>query len=673
MSEKKKARQTMFVETIKSFLERLEFNDVKGGKEDFKINGIKIDVCGGSENALIIVKCVTSQDLENRSIISMISEIRGNAELIRKGIANHPVYKKYTYIVHVLAAKNVEIRKNDIDFANYGKPRVYIWDDNFIEYYEDLYDKIKKYSKFNLLGEMGVKPLQKNPISVPAFRYTYGRTKMYTFLIDPHDLLEVSYVARREARGERFYQRLIKKDRLNKISRYINDTNNILPNNLIIAFGEPGSKFVRFDVLENSYKGKCTSGIDVSYGILQFPREYRSCWIIDGQHRLYAFADAQRKVYIPVTAFQDLEIEKQCKIFLDINKNQKPVPPDLVWDLNGEMIPSEEDGIISNVVKSLNDGGPLYHKIRIPSKGIRKKENLLKMAGVCISIKKMRLVRQNTLSKTANPFYDPEPSKMVSKLSKGLSDYFTCVKEVLNEDWKLANKGFVLDDGGNSVMIRLFEKIVSRCVDKGEPTKDDYKKYLEPLAELLKNKYSNKEEFKKIKLNTASEGGKDELLREFVMYIKNKTNDPLFGGIMETQAIREIKRLESRLKELVKIVLSKEAGENWFEDKIPDDIKGKAKKRTAEKGLDTAKAYQQMTFGDAIQIIKNYRSLFYPIFTRGSHGFHGSADLEAAFTIISSVRTEETHPDSGDKKLYDEDLFKIYLDKINRCIDPIIS
>ncbi|MEM2945290.1 MAG: DGQHR domain-containing protein [Thermoproteota archaeon] len=522
---------------------------------------------------------------------------------------------------------------------------------------------------------MGVKPLQKNPISVPAFRYTYGKAKMYTFLMDPHDLLEVSYVARREARGERFYQRLIKKERLAKIARYINDTSNILPNNLIIAFGDPQSKFVRFDVLEKSHEGKCTSGTEVSYGILQFPREYRSCWIIDGQHRLYAFADVQRKVYIPVTAFQDLEIEKQCKIFLDINKTQKPVPPDLVWDLNGEMIPSEEDGIISNVVKSLNEAGPLYHKIRIPSKGIRKRENLLKMAGVCISIKKMRLVRQNTLSKTANPFYDPDPSKMVKKLSGGLSNYFACVKEILAEDWKLENKGFVLDDGGNSVMIRLFEKIVSRCVEKGEPTKDDYKKYLEPLAELLKMKYSNREEFRKMKLSTASEGGKDELLREFVIYIRNETNDPSFGGAIESQTIREIKRLESKLKELVRIVLSKEFGENWFEsERIPGEIRGKAIKHATARGIDRNKAYQQMTFGETIQIIRSNQRLFYPIFTRGSYGFYGPSDLEGALSFLSSVRVDETHSDTGlERKMHDEALLKIYLEKINRCIDQVIS
>ena len=26
------------------------------------------------------------------------------------------------------------------------------------------------------------------------------------------------------------------------------------------------------------------------YGLLAFPRDYGCCWVVDGQHRLYAFA-----------------------------------------------------------------------------------------------------------------------------------------------------------------------------------------------------------------------------------------------------------------------------------------------------------------------------------------------------------------------------------------------
>ncbi|MEM2945291.1 MAG: hypothetical protein QXI87_02975 [Thermoproteota archaeon] len=70
---------------IESFLEKLEFNDVKGAKEDFEINGIKIDVCGGYENALIIVKCATREDLGNRTVINMISEIRGKCRVNKEG------------------------------------------------------------------------------------------------------------------------------------------------------------------------------------------------------------------------------------------------------------------------------------------------------------------------------------------------------------------------------------------------------------------------------------------------------------------------------------------------------------------------------------------------------------------------------------------------------------
>ena len=68
---------------------------------------------------------------------------------------------------------------------------------------------------------------------------------------------------------------------------------------------------------------------------------------------------------MPVVAFQDLPIEDQCRIFLDINKYQKPVPPDLVWDLNGVMLKPEEEGIISNTVKQMNADGPLRFMVYI--------------------------------------------------------------------------------------------------------------------------------------------------------------------------------------------------------------------------------------------------------------------------------------------------------------------
>jgi DNA sulfur modification protein DndB len=675
MAESKKKRAIQFEETIKSFMEKLEFADVEGAKDTFLINGIQVDVCGGHENTLLVVECTMRQELGRKSIREKIKELRGVAPSLEKGFKRHPTYKKYKFIRYILATRNIDIRREDIEFANAEIPRIYIWDDNFIAYYDDLYNKIKSYAKFNLLGEIGVRPSQQNIISVPAFLSAFGKIKMYTFMIDPRDLLEVSYVARRETKNERFYQRIVRKERLVKIAKYINE-GNILPNNLIISFGEYVSKFIKFHILQKDYVGKCTSGLGISYGILEFPRDYRSCWIIDGQHRLYAFVNSEKSFYMPVTAFENLGIEKQCKIFLDINKNQKPVPPDLVWDLNGDMIPSEEDGMISNVVKLLNNSGPLYHKIYIPSKGIKMKGNLLRMAGICLSIKRTKLAKENTQSKTANPFYSSEPEKTVKNLHNALSNYFTCVQKLMPEDWRLENKGFVLDDGGNSVMIRLFEKIINRCVMKGTiPNEEEYIKYLKPLANLFFQQYKTAEDLKKLKLRITSEGGKDELLKEFIVYIKQETGDNLFGGEIESITTTKLKELERKFKELIRVVLSKDEGDNWFKKKIPQDIYNRALRNMKKHGeKDTQKLYLQIILGECFTIMRKYKSQFYPLFKKGEYGFGSDAEIEGAFDLISRVRgTQLVHDVGVKKKTHDDQLFEIYIDKFNRLIEPIIS
>jgi DNA sulfur modification protein DndB len=668
-----KKNATRFEEEIKQFLKKLEFEDVDGAKDTFQINGIQVDACGGHEDTLLIIECTRRSQLGKKSIRDKIKEFRGVVENLEKGFKSHPLYKKYQFYKYVIATNNIDIRKEDILFANSANPNIYLWDDNFVSYYESLFDKIHKYAKFNLLGEMRIRPTIQNHISVPAFLVNYGDIKAYNFLINPHDLLEVAYVARRETKNERFYQRIIKKDRLTEISQYVND-NNILPNNLILAFGDDLKPFIKFHIHEKSYAGKCTSGVGISYGILEFPRDYRSCWIIDGQHRLYSFVNVNKILNLPILAFENLSIEKQCKIFLDINKNQKPVPSDLVWDLNGDMIPSEEDGIISNLVKKLNDDfGPLFYKIFIPSKGIKQKRHLLKISSICIVIKKMKLTKQITNSKTQNPYHDPKPEQLIKNLHSGLSIYFKCVEDVFSDNWKLEEKGFVLTDGGIAVVIRIFEKIVSRNVAKGKPTDEEFKKYLYPLADLFKKQYSTDDKLKKLRLSITSEGGKEEILKEFILYIRQATGDKLFGGDLESDQGKKIKDLESKLKELIRIVLSKDEKGDWFKKYASQDIFKKAMSNMEKRGeQDPSNAYKQIIFGECIAIMRTNKEKFYSIFKTGEHGFGSDMELEGAFNFLSRIRTHEVHDIGSNKKVYDDELFEIYLEKIQICISKFL-
>lgn len=674
-------RASRFEEEVKSFLEDLSFSDVGGANDDFRIGGVRVDACAGhDDNTLIIVACTMSQDLKRKTLREKIKEFRETTSSIEKGIKKHELYKKYKSYKYILATKNIQTRKEDIDFANDANPRIYIIDDNCLKYYRDLHSKIKDYAKYNLLGELNVKPAIKSSFSIPAFLTKFGKNiKMYSFLANPRDLLEFSYVARRERKNERYYQRIIQKDKLNKITKHI-DGGNILPNNIIVAFDEFLTKFVKFNEIYKDFKGACTalSGHSVSYGILEFPRSYRSCWIIDGQHRLYSFVKSKEVLgyNLPVVAFQNLDLEKQCRIFLDINKNQKPVPPDLVWDLNGDMIPSQEEGVISNVVKELNESKSLLHyKIYIPHKGIKKKQDFLNMAGICLSIKKSGLARQNTSSKIQNKLYDSNDyRKTISNLTKVLVEYFNIVEKLFPKDIAQGKKGFVLDNGGNSLMIRLLEKIVSYCTLSGKkkPGESDYLKYLKPARDSVDRISQDEGEgLVKLKKRLSSEGGRDDVLKEFIADIKSATGDFSFGGTEESSTSKRLRNLEGRLKDLICVVLTKEKGVDWFEKAVSKDIYGKARSRMKKYGEeDKNKAYLHIMLGECANIIRNNKSIFYPLFTKVDCGWGKDSEFEGALDLILRIRiTKSAHSVGVDSKTHDEKLFNIHMDKMNSCLN----
>ena len=96
-------------------------------------------------------------------------------------------------------------------------------------------------------------------------------------------------------------------------------------------------------------------------------------------------------------------------MFLDINENQKPVSPDLVWDLRGTLTPKEPKGIISRIVKEL-DVIPYYH--------------LLQLRIVCSLVLKIlacylnfyqSLIPHQTFLKIR---LDPQPTKAANKTAK---------------------------------------------------------------------------------------------------------------------------------------------------------------------------------------------------------------------------------------------------------------
>ena len=122
-----------FESYVIGFLKRMGFADIKGGS-DFQIGNIQLDACGGHEDTLIVIECRSAGKKTIRPIRKDILEIRGRMSTIVKGKKQIPVYSRYRNCKLVLATKNIEFGEADRKFASEETPKVYIWDESFLEY-----------------------------------------------------------------------------------------------------------------------------------------------------------------------------------------------------------------------------------------------------------------------------------------------------------------------------------------------------------------------------------------------------------------------------------------------------------------------------------------------------------------------------------------------------------
>jgi hypothetical protein len=267
----------------------------------------------------------------------------------------------------------------------------------------------------------------------------------------------------------------------------------------------------------------------------------------------------------------------------------------------------------------------------------------------------------------------PKSENIVKTLSRSLNEYFLVVKDLLKKDWEKQGKGFLLDDGGMSVMLRLFEKTVSYFVLKNRkkqaPNENEYRKYLKPIANLFEKNYTNEEDLKSLKRELSSEAGKEAVLKKFLLCIRNETGEDIVPNDLIDLKAQEVMKLERKLKELIKVVLVNQYKDDWYKV-IPPEIWGRAKKRQLKhNGDDLNKTHLHIIFGECLHIMRSNKKFFYPIFKKES-GFGSDIEFEGAFDTLSRIKSTQMSHDVGIvMKKNDNELFRIYMDKINSCID----
>jgi len=303
-----------------------------------------------------------------------------------------------------------------------------------------------------------------------AIEIKQGGFKFYIFSIHSKDLLKIAYTSPRTKDRKRGVQRGLDKKRLEEIGKYYQseDGPGILPNSIIVSLSK--------DAYFKDEK-------------LHIPiRESGEAFVLDGQHRLFAFLPEYargRSMNLAVSAFIDLEDEMKAYIFRTINMTQRKINPSLVYDLI-PMLRKDwvtfEDLRAKTFLEYLNstDTSPWYDGIDV----LGGRERPITQASF--------ITRLKTLFKKGNVFENREDNEFYEEAIQIdlLVEYFRAIKEVFPKAWN--NKNYILcKNTGFATMLNLLKPVTDDLRQRREltndrglaVTKEDFKPYFEKLRD----------------------------------------------------------------------------------------------------------------------------------------------------------------------------------------------
>lgn len=592
----------------------------------------QIDVFAKDAETIIIVECKATSEVQKKSNFKeTIEAIGGKKEGIVRTLRKCFPDNKYK-IKFIFATKNYIIGEQDQERLN--NYEIAHFDDETIRYYSELAKHLGSSSRFQLLGYLFAdQSIPQLDTTVPAIQGKLGGHTYYSFSIEPEKLLKTSYILHRNNANKKMmptYQRLIKKARLHSIQSFIN-AGGFFPNSIVINIVSNGKK-IRFDIATPQVESSISK-----IGLLYLPKNYRSAYIIDGQHRLYAYGDSDytKKHSIPVVAFIDLEREEQIKLFMQINENQKAVPKNLQNTLNSDILwdsPNLIERIKAlklQIAQSLGEDydSPLYDRVIIGESEKSKTR--------CISIETIKtgLDRSNFFGeftrdsiKADGTFYKGNNDATMEYILPFLKETFFYLRESLQDEWEKGESydGFVFINAGIESFIRLFSDIVDHLIEsnkivskKDKTTKivEELKYYIDPVIAKFKSLSSDeKYEYKK-SYGVAGKTSYWRNIQEIVAEARNDFNPEGLSKYLEDsekkyneESFRMIRDIETKLKDDFKIELQKVYGANWFKLGVPQQVYLDANSLKSQKELDEENLNKEIDPWDCLNII-DYRKI----------------------------------------------------------------
>lgn len=571
----------------------------------------QIDVFAVDDETILFVECKCSFKGKKGDFLDDIQAIKGIREGLFAEARKHFPDRKPKYI---FATKNYEVTDRDRDRMKDFS--IQHFDEYAINYFSNLAKHLGSCARFQLLGHLfeGQK-IRGMENRVPAIEGNMGGYTYYSFSIEPEKLLKIAYVLHRnEANSDMMptYQRIIKKNRLKEIKDFINK-GGFFPNSLLISIDTKGKKIV-FDSASLQVESS-----NSRIGVLHLPQLYRSAYIVDGQHRLYGYAESNyvEKDTIPVVAFVNLKQEKQVELFMEINENQKSVSKNLQNTLNADLLWASDDwnkqrkALRLNIAQKLGElqASPFFGRIIIGDGNESSTTCCIKIDTINNALKSTKFLSrysQGNIICESGTFDKGNNSATRNILLPFLIKCFNYFKENLPEEWDKGdgNQGVLSINNSVHALIRILNDVVNHLINTKSitPTNDstdviitEVEYYLAPLVSFFDS--ISDEQRKEIRTNYGS-GGKAKVWRIYQKIISDSRSEFVPEGLSQwirdntkqfnSESYSMIQDIERIIKQDFAEKLSNRYKANWLAAGLPPKVYKQAHNAMGKRNYDNS-------------------------------------------------------------------------------------
>jgi DNA sulfur modification protein DndB len=547
----------------------------------------------------------------------------------------------------ILAIWSYNIQLTDNDAVRAKAANVSLLDEKDLEYYEQLVSQVGTAGRFQFLADLlegrSVPALE---ITVPAIRSRIAGGVAYSFCVSPEYLLKIAFVSHR-AKGKASdidaYQRLLKKSRLKSIREYIAE-GGFFPTNIVVNIAE--SRWLNFDRGKQQIEDKSSI-----VGWLHIRPAYRVAWIIDGQHRLFAYANhpLAKKSLISVMAFVGLEPSEQARLFVDINAQQRKVKQSLLQELYSELhwdaaepevrvqaVLSKAIQVIDTDIKS-----PFYGRI-LKADDARTPTRCISFNGVFGAMNKAGFFIAHTKKGAVveyGPLWDTNNEAILKRTVSILTAYFDGIRAEAAGLWDLGSSeggGLAMNDGV-TVCINVLRSVLyhlqnTKRIRLSTLNTGELIEVIVPWAKIVGKYFLSLTSDQMIQFR-ALRGIQGQTtgtrrLEEAIQRVQADFDPPGLGEFLKrekaqttSRAYEEIKAIEQVLQSTVLGELKSEFGSNeedWWFAGVPKGVRKKVDDRINEEAGKSGGREQNFDLIDYREIIHENWILFESTLGRGT-------------------------------------------------------